>query len=157
MTQQPYDDVTPPTGSQPTGSQPTGSQPAGQPWQASPPVPLRPDEERTWGSMAHLLTIPAMIVGMAFLAPLVILLVWGGRSAWVRRQSMESLNFQITALIVGATGVLLGIVTLGLGFLIVGPVLLAYGIFWLVCILLATAAAGRGEDYRYPLTLRFLR
>ena len=58
------------------------------------PPPLRPDEERTWAMLAHLLTLVA-----GWLAPLVILLVFKGRGAYVENQAKESLNFQLTLLL----------------------------------------------------------
>lgn len=119
--------------------------------------PLSPDQERTWAAMAHVLALPAMLVAMAFLAPLIVLLAYGNRSAWVRRHAVESLNFQITGLLLGAAAGLLTLLTLGVALIVVIPLGLVYGVFWLVVVLLATFAANRGEDYRYPLTLRLVK
>jgi uncharacterized Tic20 family protein len=87
---------------------------------------------------------------MGFLAPLLVLLVKGKESPFVRRHAVESLNFQISLLIyLIASGILV--------LLIIGIFLLiALGIFALVVIILATIAASNGQDYRYPLTIRLI-
>ena len=58
-----------------------------------------------------------MVVALAFLGPLLVLLLKGNDSAWVRRQAVESLNFQISILIYAA-------ISFVLLFLLVGFVLL---------------------------------
>ena len=118
---------------------------------------MSPEEERTWGTLAHVLALPAALVALAFLGPLIVLLIYGNRSPWVRRNAVEALNFQITTLIVVAACIVVGVITLGLGFLLVGPLLLAWGVFWLVVTVLASLAANRGEAYRYPLTIRLVQ
>ncbi|MGT2426801.1 DUF4870 domain-containing protein [Amnibacterium kyonggiense] len=126
--------------------------------------PLTPADEQLWSTLAHL----GNIVG--FVPSLLILLVLGPRSARVRQESREALNFVITAtiawvalLIVGRVlGVLYDALPTGidlvfglLGFL-VG--LAQLGI-WLVVVVLAIAAAvriGNGGSFRYPLALRLV-
>jgi uncharacterized Tic20 family protein len=87
---------------------------------------------------------------LGFLGPLIVLLVQGGKSPFVRQHAVEALNFNITVLIAA-------IVSFILVFVLIGLVLLAIvGIVWLVCTILGTVAASRGEAYRYPLTLRLV-
>jgi uncharacterized Tic20 family protein len=78
----------------------------------------------------------------------------------VRRHAVESLNFQISILIYGVVGAIVAfvvaLVTFGIGLLVIVPVAIAAAIAVLVLIILATMAASRGEDYRYPLTIRFI-
>lgn len=113
-------------------------------------------EERNWALAAHVGSFVASWIAMGFLAPLVIMLLKGGSSAFVRRHSVESLNFQISLLIYLVAAVLISLVTLGIGLVVVVPVAVVVGIFALVVIILATVKAANGEEYRYPLCLRLV-
>jgi uncharacterized protein len=117
---------------------------------------LTPTEQRNWAMAAHYGSIIAAAVALAFLAPLGVLLFFGPRSDFVRRHATESLNFQISLLIYLAIGFIFSVLTLGIGLLIFIPVAAVAGVLALVAIVVATMAASRGEDYRYPLTLRLV-
>ncbi|MGZ4445181.1 MAG: DUF4870 domain-containing protein [Nocardioides sp.] len=132
----------PPQGPPPQGPPPPGMPPPGQPY-------LTPDEV-TWGGAAHWSALVASVVAMAFLGPLIIMLTKGAESAWVRRQAVESLNFQLSVLVYG-------LVSFVLCFVLVGFVLLPIvGLLWLICTILASVRVARGEDYRYPVTIRMV-
>jgi uncharacterized protein len=108
-------------------------------------------EEITWGGAAHWSALVASLLGgLSLLGPLVVLLVKGGGSAYVRRQSVESLNFQLSMLIYAIIAFLLIFVLVGL--LLLPLVLLA----WLVFTILGTVRASGGEEYHYPLTIRMV-
>lgn len=76
----------------------------------------------------------------------------------MRQHAAEALNFNLSFLIYA---VVLGTVTIiGLLFvvgIVLVPLLLALGVMWIVCIVLAAIKAGQGEDFRYPLTIRFVQ
>ncbi|HWD43471.1 MAG TPA: DUF4870 domain-containing protein [Actinomycetota bacterium] len=138
----------PPPSVPPGGGPPTGGPPAG-----GPPGqrPLPPDQERLWGMLAHLLSFVAAYIALGFLAPLIVLLVFGQRSAYVRAQAVESLNFNLTWLLYAVVGVVLL-------FLVVGIfILIALGIAYVVLVIIASVRANNGELFRYPLTIRFVR
>ena len=111
------------------------------------PVPLRPDEERTWAMLAHLL---ALVGG--WVAPLVILLVFRGRGRYVENQAKESLNFQLTLLIASLILVGVALLTFGLGALLAPVLVIAQVVFPI----LAGVASSRFEWYRYPVSLRLV-
>ena len=119
-------------------------------------APLTPSEERTWALAAHLGVFLAAWFAMGFLCPLVIWLLYRDRSEFVRRHSLESLNFQISLLIYSAVAVLIALVTLGIGLAVVIPVVVVGAVAAVVLIVLATIAASQGRTYRYPLTIRLL-
>lgn len=90
------------------------------------------------------------VVGLPILVPLVIFLL-RGEQPFVREHAAEALNFHITTTVYAALGVLLL-------FVLVGFVLLPLlGVFFVVCSVLASVAAGNGRRYRYPLTLHLIR
>jgi hypothetical protein len=93
---------------------------------------------------------------MGFLAPLLIMLTVGNQSPFVRRHAVESLNFQISLLIYGAVAFLFSLLTFGLGLIIVLPLGLVALVAIIVLLIQASIRASNGEDYRYPLTLRFV-
>jgi uncharacterized Tic20 family protein len=108
------------------------------------------DEERNWAVGAHLGSFLAAWVALGLLAPLAVLLLKGNNSPFIRRHAVESLNFQINALVYT-------VVFFILIFVIVGILLLPlYGLFYLICVILASMKASRGEEFRYPLTMRFI-
>lgn len=153
----PYGQQPPPPPGQPYGQQPYGNPPAPQqPYGAAPyaqapgPDGLTADE-RTWGGAAHWSALVGAFVAMAFLGPLLVMLLKGNTSAYVRAQAVESLNFQLTMLIAIA-------VSFVLVFLLIGFILLPIvGIWWLVFTIIGSVKSANGELYRYPLTLRMVK
>ncbi|MDB5248460.1 MAG: putative transrane protein [Segetibacter sp.] len=100
-------------------------------------------DERTLATLSHILTLVAPI-----LAPLIIYLIKKDESKYVAYHAKESLNFQITMIIV----------IIGLFLTIVGILLVwIVGIVALVLVIIATIKANEGKLYRYPLSLRLIR
>lgn len=112
----------------------------------APPAPLSPSDERLWATLIH---VGGILIG--FIAPLVGYLVLKDRSAFVRDHAKTALNFQITVLIGYLIGSLLLIVLIG------ALVLLAVWVVSIVFSIVAAVAANRGEAYRYPLTIPFIK
>jgi uncharacterized protein len=133
----------PPGGGPPMGGQPTGGPPGQR--------PLPPDQERLWGMLAHLLSFVAAYIALGFLAPLIVLMVFGQRSAYVRAHAVESLNFNLSWLLYAVVAVVLAFLLIGI------PILIALGIAYLVLVIIASVRANNGEFFRYPLTIRFVR
>ena len=116
---------------------------------AGPPLP--PDQERLWAMLSHLLSFVAAYLFLGFVAPLIVLLVFGPRSAFVRANAVESLNFNLSWLLYGIIAVILAFVLIGFVILIV------LAIAYLVLVIVASVKANNGEVYRYPVTIRFVR
>ena len=122
--------------------------------QVPPPAgqaPLPPDQERLWAMLSHLLSFVAAYLFLGFVAPLIVLLVFGPRSAFVRANAVASLNFNLSWLLYGIIGVILALVLIGFVILIV------LGIAYVVLVIIASVKANNGEVYRYPVTIRFVR
>ena len=107
-------------------------------------------DERNWAMAAHLGSFLAAYAALGLLAPLGVLLFKGNDSAFVRRHAVESLNFQITALIYAAICVVLAFVLIGF------VLLVALGALYLVVVIMGAVKASGGADFRYPLTFRFI-
>ena len=146
------------TPGQPSYGQPSyGQPPAQNPYGQQPPYAPQPGaggltpDERTWGGAAHWGALLASLVGgLAFLGPLLVLLIKGNESQWIRRQSVESLNFQISILIYALVSGLLLLVLIGFVLL---PLV---GLFWLIFTIIGSVKASNGDDYRSPLTIRMV-
>lgn len=112
---------------------------------ATAPAPLRPEDEKLWATLIH---VGGIFFG--FVPALVGYLVLKDRGPFIRGHSTTALNFQLTMLIGYVAGYVLAFVFIG--FL----VLLAVGILVLVFGIIAAIAANRGEEYYYPVAIRFL-
>ncbi len=128
--------------------------------------PIVSSESRGWAIGAHLSglgvgLLTAAILG--FLGPLVVWLLRREGDPYVDHHAKEALNFQLTvvlALVLGAVlaipAVIVGILTLGIGLLLLAMLVLAAIVLWFVLPIIATVKAGNGEGFRYPLTIRFI-
>ena len=103
--------------------------------------------------VAHLSALIGLIITVSFVGPLIVMLVQGPKSRFVRDQAVEALNFNITVLIAVVISVVLGIVTLGL-LLILLPIIL---IVWLVFTIIGAVTANDGRPYRYPINIRMVK
>lgn len=134
---------------QPGGySQPGGYGQGGVPQGGFPPGGVTQSDERTWATLGH---VGGILV--SFVAGLVVYLVYKDRSAYLKEQGAEALNFQITIVIGYVAASILAAVSFGL--LVFLPV-----VVWVLQIVfgvLAGLAANRHESYRYPLSLRLVR
>ena len=100
-------------------------------------------DEKTLAILAHILTLVAPI-----LAPLIIYLLKKDESKYVAYHARESLNFQITLMIV-----VLGLLITVIGILLIWII----GIAALVLVIVATIKASEGIFYKYPFSLRLIR
>ena len=112
----------------------------------APPTIEATDDDRTMGMLCHLLGIFT-----GFIGPLIIWLIKKDQSAFVDDQGKEALNFQITLFLAMIVSGVLMIICIGY-FL----ALAAYVCDILFCIM-GTIAANKGELYRYPVNIRFVK
>ena len=107
-------------------------------------------EARRWAAMSHLSAF-AVFLGIPSLVGPFVAWLWKRDTPYVDEQAKEALNFNISFLIYGIASALLIIVLVGLVLL---PIVL---VTWFVLVIVASVKASAGEDYRYPLTVRFIR
>ena len=122
-----------------------------------------PAEERQWAMFAHLSALLGRLLTSAvggwgfFLGPLVIWLMKKDTMPFVADQAKESLNFNITVTAIFLALMILGFITLGIGFVIALPLMFIVGIAALVLIIMAAVKANDGVRYRYPFTIRLIK
>ena len=102
-------------------------------------------DERSAAAVAHL----AGYVGL--LGPLLVYFLKRDDSAYVEDQAADAVNFQLTLIVAALAGVVTIPVLVGV-FVLLGVVVAS-----LVAPAVAAVQASRGEWYRYPLTIRFLK
>lgn len=102
-------------------------------------------DEKTLAILSHILCV---VVGLGFIPPLIIYLLKKDESAYVKAHSLESLNFQITLLLIC---LILIITIVGLLFLWV------IGIINLILVIIATIKASENKMYRYPINFRLIK
>lgn len=134
-----------------------------------PPAPLSgvSAEERQWAMFAHL---SALLGGLltslfggwgTFVGPLIIWLLKKDTLPFVDDQAKEALNFNITvailALVMAGVFGFFTLVTLGLGLIVVVPIVAAFVLAWLVVTILAAIRANEGKAYRYPFAIRLIK
>jgi uncharacterized Tic20 family protein len=100
-------------------------------------------DDKTWAMLAHI----SPIVGLGFIGPLIVWLIYKDKSPFVADQAKEALNFSLAVLI---AVLVLCATCIGI---IVAPVVsigaLVYGI-------IAAMEANKGVWYRYPYTFRMI-
>jgi len=110
------------------------------------------ETERNWAMFCHLSTFSSVIIPFGgIIGPLI---CWSSKrheSSFVDFNGKEALNFQLSML-------LYLLVCIPLIFIVIGIVLMI-GLFILelVCVIIASVKAARGEDYRYPLSIPFIQ
>lgn len=108
--------------------------------------------ERTYATFTHL-SLLAVHVLVPVLPALVMWLIKRHDSPFLDDHGKEAVNFQISLLLYAIILVpVAGIITCGLGFLLIIPVALLA----IIGGVLAATAAHRGEFYRYPATIRLV-
>ena len=103
-------------------------------------------DAKTMAMLCHLLAIFTW-----WIAPLIIWLIKKDQSPFVNQQGKEALNFELTLII----GVVVGFLT---ACLLIGWFILA-GV-WVVNVvfgILSTITVNKGQPYRYPICIRFIK
>jgi len=130
--------------------------------QVSTPAATSSKNLAMWAHLAPLLAVVAgfLTAGTVWLLlwlPGVIIRQSASATDFDRRHATESLNFQLSLLLYIAAGTVFSIITIGIGLLIAGPALIGLAIAALVFNIMAISAANAGREYRYPLTIRFVK
>lgn len=116
-------------------------------------------DDRNLAMLVHVVTLITLFIGgwgIHIAIPLVAWLWKRGSSPFVAAHAREELNFQLSLTIYLLVVGLIAVLTLGLALLVLIPIALVVGIIVIVVMIKASLAASRGEEYRYPFTLRLV-
>jgi uncharacterized protein len=113
-----------------------------------------------WIHLAGLISwvVAVLSSGVAFFVPaLVVMVMWFARrhdSVYIDDHGREALNFQISLVILGIAAVIVGLLLCGVGLVVTIP---AFGLLSVVGSIMGAVSAHRGEYFRYPACIRFIR
>jgi uncharacterized Tic20 family protein len=111
------------------------------------------ETERNWAMFCHLAAFAGYFLPFigGVVGPLICWLSRRDESTWVNENGKSSLNFQISILLYILLVSPLCLILIGfpiIGFLI---------IFNIVCIIIASIKASKGEEFKYPLAIPFIQ
>lgn len=115
-------------------------------------------EERDFAMFTHLSPLAGYVIPFGnIIGPLVMWSMKRDQSPFLERVGREALNFQITVAMALVACIVLGFVTLLVGFIVLIPVMILIGIADLVLMILAAIEASHGREYRFPVCLRLVQ
>lgn len=109
--------------------------------------------ERNLAACMHLASYAYVFLPVAFLIPMVIWLARKDDSPLLDDHGCEALNFHISLMLYILLSIPL-VIAFGLGLILL---LVVIPLVWLILPAIAAAAASKGEYYRYPMVIRFLK
>jgi hypothetical protein len=109
------------------------------------------ETERNWAMFCHLSAFSGFFFPFGgIIGPLVCWLTKKDESVWVYINGRDSLNFQLSML-------LYMVLAIPLCFIIIGiPIVALLGTIKVICIIIASVKASKGESFKYPLVIPFI-
>lgn len=110
------------------------------------------ETERNWAMLCHLSAFAGFFFPFGgIIGPLICWLTRKDESQWVDQNGKASLNFQMSLL-------LYMVLAVPLIFIIVGiPIVVFLGFLKVVCIIIASVKASKGEEFKYPISIPFIQ
>lgn len=110
------------------------------------PPPLTKSDDKLWIVLSHL----SLFLGVGIILPLIVFLVKKDESKMVRHHAKEALNFHISIYIYAVLCIPLFMIVVGV------PLLLLLGVGSSILAIVAAVRGAERQEYRYPLTIRFI-
>jgi len=113
---------------------------------------LLSETERNWAMLCHLSAFAGFFFPFGgIIGPLICWLSKRDESNWVNLNGRSSMNFQLSML-------LYIVLAVPLCFIIIGfPIIGALMTLKVVCMIIASVKAAKGEMFRYPLSIPFIQ
>jgi len=110
------------------------------------------ETERNWSMLCHLSAFAGFFFPFGgVIGPLICWLTRKDESSWVNVNGKASLNFQLSML-------LYIVLAIPLCFIIIGiPIVILLGTLKVICVIIASIKAPKGELFRYPLVIPFIQ
>jgi uncharacterized Tic20 family protein len=109
------------------------------------------ESERNWAMFCHLSAFASFFFPFGgIIGPLVCWLSKKDESVWVYLNGRDALNFQLSILLYMVLAVPLCFILIGI------PIEAALITLKVICIIIASVKASRGETFRYPLAIPFI-
>ena len=110
------------------------------------------ETERNWSMLCHLSAFAGFFFPFGgVIGPLICWLTKKDESSWVNVNGKASLNFQLSML-------LYIVLAIPLCFIIIGiPIVILLGTLKVICVIIASIKAPKGELFKYPLVIPFIQ
>ena len=110
-------------------------------------------DARMWGMLCHLAALVGFLgIPLAtIIGPLVVWLIKKQEYPLVDREGKKALNFQISMAIYAIVAFVLIFVIIGI------PLLILLALVDLILVIIASVKTSNGEDYNYPLSIKFFK
>jgi uncharacterized Tic20 family protein len=110
------------------------------------------ESERNWAMFCHLSAFAGFFFPFGgIIGPLICWLSRRDDSAWVNLNGRNSLNFQLSMLLYIVLAIPLCFIILGI------PIIIVLGTLKVICIIIASVKAAKGELFRYPMAIPFIQ
>jgi len=110
------------------------------------------ESERNWAMFCHLSAFAGFFFPFGgIIGPLVCWLSRKDESVWVYINGRNSLNFQLSILLYIVLALPLCLIIIGI------PIVAILGTLKVICIIIASVKAARGEPFKYPLVIPFIQ
>jgi hypothetical protein len=110
------------------------------------------ESERNWAMLCHLSAFAGYFFPFGgIIGPLICWLSRKDESAWVNENGKASLNFQFSMLLYMVLAIPLCFILIGI------PIEIFLSVLELVCVIIASVKASKGERFKYPLAIPFIQ
>ena len=110
------------------------------------------ESERNWAMFCHLSAFAGFFFPFGgIIGPLICWLSRKDESRWVDQNGKASLNFQISILLYMVLAVPLCIIIIGI------PIVIFLAFLKVICIIIESVKASKGEEFKYPVTIPFIQ
>jgi uncharacterized Tic20 family protein len=110
------------------------------------------ETERNWAMLCHLSAFAGFFFPFGgIIGPLICWLSKRDEYLWVNVNGRNSLNFQLSMLLYIVLALPLCIIIIGI------PIIIMLGVLKVVCMIIASVKASKGELFRYPLVIPFIQ
>ncbi len=110
------------------------------------------ESERNWAMFCHLSAFAAFFFPFGgIIGPLICWLSRKDEYAWVDENGKASMNFQLSILLYMVLAIPLCFILIGI------PIVIFLVFLKVICIIIASVKASKGEKFRYPLSIPFIQ
>ena len=110
------------------------------------------ETERNWAMLCHLSAFAGYFFPFGgIIGPLICWLTRKDESQWVDQNGKQSMNFQLSI-------TLYMVLAIPLCFILIGiPIVIFLGFLEVICIIIASVKAAKGEEFKYPISIPFIQ
>ena len=110
------------------------------------------ESERNWAMLCHLSAFAGFFFPFGgIIGPLICWLSRKDESTWINENGKISMNFQLSMLLYIVLALPLCLIIVGI------PIVVFLGVLKVICIVIASIRASKGEKFKYPLAIPFIQ